>query len=236
MKKLVIFSLTLALLVGAGSAMGAVVTIDNHTTAYDQGGHPYAYSTVIGSPAYFNTPKAEFDTVSGQFTIFTDWNPGKDGYLSVNTAFLFIDNNADGTWDYAVDLDIQSTTKTAQPLWKAPLTIVYSSAPVGYTFGKAYATALTLAPVTATATSGGTADVTWSYTSNTSTGNTVIVDLNGLVTTNPWNFFYATATCANGPFVGSSDGMVPLPPSAILLGTGLLGLVGLGWRRRKTNV
>jgi hypothetical protein len=26
---------------------------------------------------------------------------------------------------------------------------------------------------------------------------------------------------------------VPLPPSALLLGSGLLGLVGLGWRRRK---
>jgi hypothetical protein len=29
---------------------------------------------------------------------------------------------------------------------------------------------------------------------------------------------------------------VPLPPSALLMGSGLLGLVGLGWRRRKTNV
>jgi hypothetical protein len=27
---------------------------------------------------------------------------------------------------------------------------------------------------------------------------------------------------------------VPLPPSALLLGSGLLGLVGLGWRRRKS--
>jgi hypothetical protein len=30
--------------------------------------------------------------------------------------------------------------------------------------------------------------------------------------------------------------LVPLPPSALLLGSGLLGLVGVGWRRRKTNV
>jgi hypothetical protein len=28
---------------------------------------------------------------------------------------------------------------------------------------------------------------------------------------------------------------VPLPPSALLMGTGLLGLVGLGWRRRKES-
>ena len=28
---------------------------------------------------------------------------------------------------------------------------------------------------------------------------------------------------------------VPLPPSALLLGSGLLGLVGLGWRRRQTS-
>lgn len=32
------------------------------------------------------------------------------------------------------------------------------------------------------------------------------------------------------------DAEIPLPPTALLLGSGLLGLVGLGWRRRKTNV
>jgi hypothetical protein len=32
-----------------------------------------------------------------------------------------------------------------------------------------------------------------------------------------------------------SNSQVPLPPSALLMGSGLLGLVGLGWRRRKTN-
>ncbi len=30
-------------------------------------------------------------------------------------------------------------------------------------------------------------------------------------------------------------GPVPVPPSALLLGAGLLGLVGLGWRRRKVS-
>ena len=51
-----------------------------------------------------------------------------------------------------------------------------------------------------------------------------------------FSFIYATATCANslltGCYTGSVKG-VPLPPSALLLGTGLLGLVGLGWRRKK---
>ena len=41
----------------------------------------------------------------------------------------------------------------------------------------------------------------------------------------------------NGPVTGAYNDtqVVPLPPSALLLGSGLLGLVGLGWRRRKTN-
>jgi hypothetical protein len=32
-----------------------------------------------------------------------------------------------------------------------------------------------------------------------------------------------------------TDYMVPLPPTVLLLGSGLLGLVGLGWRRNKKN-
>ena len=36
-------------------------------------------------------------------------------------------------------------------------------------------------------------------------------------------------------YSGSLSYVVPIPPSALLLGTGILGLVGLGWRRRKTS-
>ena len=35
--------------------------------------------------------------------------------------------------------------------------------------------------------------------------------------------------------ISTDASAVPLPPSVLLLGTGILGLVGLGWRRRKTE-
>jgi hypothetical protein len=51
----------------------------------------------------------------------------------------------------------------------------------------------------------------------------------------PFDLIWGTAICGNDIVSGPVDPQVPVPPSALLLGTGLLGLVGLGWRRRKSN-
>jgi hypothetical protein len=53
-------------------------------------------------------------------------------------------------------------------------------------------------------------------------------------------FLWGTGTCANdiltGQVGGGGNPNVPVPPTVWLLGSGLLGMVGLGWRRRnRTN-
>jgi hypothetical protein len=48
-----------------------------------------------------------------------------------------------------------------------------------------------------------------------------------------FTFMWGTATCANNVITGTVP--VPVPPSALLLGSGILGLVGLRWSRKKSS-
>jgi hypothetical protein len=229
MKKTVSVALALTFLLGL-SVSGALAYNYDDTTKVQEwvGGSVYGtWKNVIGDTNVFDTFGANYN--GSTLTIFTNWNPSKDGDVNaaVKTADLFIDLCCNGTWDYAVRLD----TNGKGNVYSVP---PYSTSdsifgPIGgLIYGGKYDEASPkLAPVWATdATAATTTDVDWTYGAS-DLNNQVAIDLTGLAS-GKFGFFWGTATCANDGFAAC----VPLPPSVLLMGSGLLGVGLLGWRRQ----
>jgi hypothetical protein len=252
MKKAILLALCLVL-IGAGAALADSVANTTVISAYNAGNFQYNTAPGVSIPpnSIFTTPGAEFN--AGVLTIYTGWSQGTVdaiGGSTATTAFLFIDANADNIWDYAIDLD-----KSSANLYKSTLTITNSenAGPPfstfgtnnGLIYGRYYGGSGNVSgttPIPVLATSDQALEdlaVAWStgaWSGDSLTYNTVSVNLSALLGSGPWLFGWGTGTCGNGAFFDGFSIGVPLPPSALLLGTGLLGLVGLGWRRKQTSV
>ena len=225
-----------ALVLALGLCVGGVLAYDISDNTLVQprrgnGATGAAWTDVIGNGNLFNTFGANRsgDTLS----IFTNWNPGRNGSVNaaVKTADLFIDVGYDGSWDYAIVLDSAraffghaygdpSTITTAQDIF-SPLN--------GWTDGGRYGEADPKpAPTLGTSPDWATAAVTWTNGSG-GLNNRADIDLSGLKDlSRPWSSSWGTATRSDDGFTGC----VPIPPSVLLMGSGLLGLVLLAQRRK----
>jgi len=231
MKKTMYLSLALLLL----TASGAWAYEFNNTTQVQEwnGSGLYnggAWTGWIGDSAVFQTMGA---TLNGStLSIFTNWNPGKDGdlgYSQIQTADLFIYDLSKSAI-FAIQLDTNKPG-TGYVYLESPTTITTSvdifKTLTGLYYGGRYNDQGSALPVPVQGTGGiyqFTTIVGWSSTSPSAVNNVVSVDLSGLNLGNDqWSFVWGTATCGNDTFSQQVVG-VPEPGSLLLLGVGFAGL------------
>jgi hypothetical protein len=251
MRKLIFLTLTLviALSLSATGARADTYTFDQNTQvqSYLSGPatHQYnwngsAWHNEVGDAGVYHIFGANLS--GSTLSIFTNWpSAANNDFGIIIAADLFVDTNLDGQWDYAIRLRANGqgtvfTNPGNQTPWYRTSQDVFKNYP-GYIYGGQYQYnnqgSGSPVPVEATGTGspGLPATVKW-LPGPVGVNSELDIDLSVLSGFNPNNFafLYSTGICGNSVMYGYGDPpLVPLPPSVLLLGSGLLGLVG--WRR-----
>jgi hypothetical protein len=202
---------------------------------------PSTWKDVIGYGFLFETHGATYDPVSQKLTIETNWKGPGLNFFGIQAADLFLDVDVDGTWDLAVGL---SKNRLNQVYSLSSASDYYTSedklARARIIYGGRYSDSPPSNPQPVPVEAKGSLDTTihglvsWSHSGHWF----VTINLGWLSNyfdpSSGFAFLWGTATCANDTIVGvyAPVGVVPLPPSALLLGSGLL-LLRLWAVRRK---
>jgi hypothetical protein len=233
MKKTVSVACALVLVLGLSVSGALAYTFNDNTLAVPYIGNSAvgAPVDVVGDPAIFDTKGANL--TGSTFTIYSNWGPARDGYINstVKTADLFIDLGCNGIYDYAIRLDTTGLGNVYQnPTYQTSQDIFAPQTSLEYAGRYDVDDAAHAVPVwTTVGTLLGVIPVAWG-SGGANSDYQVAIDFTGFAfPSGPVGFIWGTATCSNDAFAAC----VPIPPSVLLMGSGLLGVGLLGWRRRQ---